>query len=162
MAVRLRPRAPGSAVSDKQSALGPNPIGSAFIVYRFFKPVTPCAQCGTPNDPVAGYCEKCGQPLASATVLAAALPATAAPGPPGKASTNSLAVASLLLGIFSLFPPFGILAVIFGHVARSQIRKSAGRQKGAGMALAGLILAYLALGFVLFVIFIVLPALNWR
>ena len=125
--------------------------------------MTPCAQCGTPNDPMAGYCEKCGQPLASAAVMAAALPAAAAtPEAAGKAATNSLAVASLLLGILSLFPPFGILAVIFGHVARSQIRKSAGRQKGAGMALAGLILGYLALGFVLFVIFIVLPALNWH
>ncbi len=124
--------------------------------------MTNCANCDTTNTSDAGYCEKCGQPLASATVLAAALPAAAAPGPPRKASTNPLAVASLLLGIFSLFPPFGILAIIFGHVARSQIRKSAGRQKGAGMALAGLILGYLALGFVLFVIFIVLPALNWH
>ncbi len=124
--------------------------------------MTTCAQCGTPNDPVVGYCEKCGRPLASSAVLAAAQPAAAVAGRVGAASTNSLAVASLLLGIFSLFPPFGILTVIFGHVARSQIRKSAGRQKGAGMALAGLILGYLALGFVLFVIFIVLPALNWH
>jgi hypothetical protein len=78
------------------------------------------------------------------------------------ASTNSLAVASLLLGFLSLFPLFGILAVVFGHVARAQIRKSAGRQKGAGMALAGLILGYLCLGFILFLILVVIPSLNWH
>lgn len=121
-----------------------------------------CAQCGTLNHPEAGYCEKCGQPLVTAAMAAAAVPAVAEPGPVGAASTNSLAVASLLLGIVSLFPPFGILAVLLGHVARSQIRKSAGRQKGAGMALAGLILGYLALGFILFVILIVIPSLSWH
>ncbi len=121
-----------------------------------------CAQCGTVNDPVAGYCEKCGQPLVSAALPAAAIPAAAATAPAaGKASTNSLAVASLLLGILSLFPPFGILAAVFGHVARSQIRKSAGRQKGAGLALAGLILGYLGLGLVLFVI-VLLFTVSWH
>lgn len=127
--------------------------------------MTDCAQCGTANDPSAGYCEKCGQPLAAATIAVVAVPAAgrtaAAPGPAGAAKTNSLAVASLLLGLLALFPPFGILAVIFGHVARSQIRKSAGRQKGAGMALAGLILGYLFLGLVLFVIWI-LFSVDWH
>jgi VIT1/CCC1 family predicted Fe2+/Mn2+ transporter len=90
------------------------------------------------------------------------LPAVAAPHAPAAASTNSLAVASLLLGFLSLFPLFGILAVVLGHVARAQIRKSAGRQKGAGMALAGLILGYLFLGFILFVILVVIPSLNFH
>lgn len=116
-----------------------------------------CPYCGTTNTPDAGYCEKCGQPFAAAAIPAAAVPAAAV-----VARTNSLAIASLLLGFFSLFPVFGILAVIFGHVARSQIRKSAGQQKGAGMALAGLILGYLALGFILFLILIVTPGLNWH
>jgi hypothetical protein len=71
-------------------------------------------------------------------------------------------VASLLLGLVSLFPVFGILAIVFGHIARSQIRKSAGRQKGAGMALAGLILGYLWVGFLLFVILVVIPSLDFR
>ena len=116
-----------------------------------------CPHCGTTNIPDAGYCEKCGQPLATATVATAPVPAVTV-----AARTNSLAVASLLLGLLSPFPVFGILAVIFGHIARSQIRKSAGRQKGAGMAMAGLILGYLALGFVLFLLLIVIPELNWH
>ena len=116
-----------------------------------------CSVCGTTNAPDAGYCEKCGQPLSTAT-----FPAVTAPPAAVAASTNPLAVASLLLGFLSLFPLFGILAVVFGHVARAQIRKSAGRQKGAGMALAGLILGYLFLGFILFVILVVIPSLNFR
>jgi hypothetical protein len=90
------------------------------------------------------------------------MPAVVVPATPGAARTNPLAVASLLLGFISLFPLFGVLAVVFGHVARSQIRKSAGRQKGAGMALAGLILGYLFLGFILFVILVVIPSLNFH
>ena len=122
--------------------------------------MTNCAQCGTANDPAAGYCEKCGQPLAYPSVTAAAIPAPAIPRPTGAATTNSLAVASLLVGILALAPPCAIMAVVFGHLARSQIRKSAGRQKGAGLALAGLILGYLGVAFLLFVLLIVIPALT--
>ena len=118
-----------------------------------------CAHCGTANADDAGYCVKCGQPLPAA---AAAHPAAPRQQATLKPTTNSLAIASLLLGFLSLFPVFGILAVIFGHLARSQVRKSAGRQKGAGMALAGLILGYLGLGFILFVILVVIPSLNWH
>ena len=123
--------------------------------------MTNCANCGTANTSDASYCEKCGQPLATAALGATAAVA-AAPVPAVAPRTNSLAVASLLLGLLSLFVPFAILAVILGHVARSQIRKSAGRQKGAGMALVGLILGYLGVGFILFVVLIVLPSLNWH
>ena len=119
--------------------------------------MTHCTNCGTANTLEAGYCEKCGLPLAAAAVPVARASATAA-----SQSTNPLAVASLLLGLVSLFPVFGILAIVFGHIARSQIRKSAGRQKGAGMALAGLILGYLWVGFILFVILVVIPSLDFR
>ena len=123
--------------------------------------MTNCANCGTANTSDASYCEKCGQPLATAALGATAAVA-GAPVPAVAPRTNSLAVASLLLGLLSLFVPFAILAVILGHVARSRIRKSAGRQKGAGMALAGLILGYLGVGFILFGVLIVLPSLNWH
>jgi len=36
----------------------------------------------------------------------------------------------------------GILAVVFGFVARSQIKRSNGTQRGSGMALAGIILGF--------------------
>ena len=57
--------------------------------------------------------------------------------------TNGLAIAALICGIcgFLLFIP-GILGIIFGFIARSQIRKSNGQQKGSGMALAGIIVGF--------------------
>ena len=70
-------------------------------------------------------------------------PATYAYSPP----TNSLAVASLVTGILSwLLCPFvgAVLAVIFGHVARGQIRQRG--EGGGGMAIAGLVLGYVNLG----------------
>jgi len=54
-------------------------------------------------------------------------------------STNGLAVGALVCGIVPFFG--GIPAVILGHVARGQIRKSG--ERGEGMAVAGLVLGYL-------------------
>ncbi|MDC1447125.1 DUF4190 domain-containing protein [Candidatus Thioglobus sp.] len=68
-------------------------------------------------------------------------------------TTNVLAVISLivsLLGVFSTFIiPFvaQIVAIICGHIARSQIIQSRGSQTGSGMALAGLIISYVMLIF---------------
>ena len=53
--------------------------------------------------------------------------------------TNGFAVGSLVCGIVPFFG--GIPAVILGHYARGQIRKSG--ERGDGMAVAGLILGYL-------------------
>jgi hypothetical protein len=65
--------------------------------------------------------------------------------PAAAASINGLAVASLVMGLvgFILFGLGGLLAIIFGHIARGQIRRSPDRQAGSGLALAGLILGYL-------------------
>jgi type IV pilus assembly protein PilA len=64
--------------------------------------------------------------------------------------TSGKAIASLILGIANglfmfLFFPLAILAIVFGHISRAEIRKSAGHLKGSGMALAGLILGYASL-----------------
>lgn len=64
------------------------------------------------------------------------------------AKTSAQAIWSLVLGILSLlcFGFFaGIPAVICGHAARSNIRKSQGALTGGGMALAGLILGYVGI-----------------
>jgi type II secretory pathway pseudopilin PulG len=42
-----------------------------------------------------------------------------------------------------LFFPAAILAIVLGHLSLSDIRKSAGRIKGHGMAVAGLVLGYM-------------------
>ena len=70
-------------------------------------------------------------------------------------STNGMATASLVFGIISWFlcPCFGgLLAVIFGHVARGQIRRTG--EAGGGMAMAGLILGYLHLAVTAFFVII--------
>lgn len=53
--------------------------------------------------------------------------------------TSGLAVGSLVLGIFPLF--MGIPAVVLGHMARGQIRKTG--ERGDAIAVAGLVLGYL-------------------
>lgn len=58
------------------------------------------------------------------------------------------AIVSLVSGLFFFFLPASIVAVIFGHLSLSDIRKSAGRLKGDGMAIAGLILGYLGIAFI--------------
>lgn len=66
------------------------------------------------------------------------------PAPPN----SGLAVTSLVTGILSwvLVPILGaIIAVITGHLAKREIRESAGRLGGDGMATAGLILGYIHL-----------------
>ena len=67
-------------------------------------------------------------------------------GTPGQyqaRKTNGLAVTSMILGILWLCWLGSILAVLFGHVALSQIKKSQGTQTGRGFAIAGLVLGYL-------------------
>ncbi len=67
------------------------------------------------------------------------------------ASTNTLAIISLVFGIVSIPTAccygcgviFAIVAVITGLIARSQIKQSAGRQSGDGLALAGVIIGAL-------------------
>ena len=73
-------------------------------------------------------------------------------------STASLAVA--ITGVFLCFVPvLSILAVVFGHVARGQIRRSQGTEGGQGLATAGLVIGYLTLALsVAFWVFVVVSA----
>ena len=66
--------------------------------------------------------------------------------------TNGLAMASLACGLaqFAFGPVAAIPAVVFGHVARQQIKRSG--EPGAGLALAGLILGWAVILGVLLVV----------
>jgi len=74
--------------------------------------------------------------------------------------TNGLAIASLACGLaqFVFGPVAAIPAIVFGHVARHQIKRTG--EQGAGLALAGLILgwAVVILGIVLIVVGLVIAA----
>jgi Domain of unknown function (DUF4190) len=65
---------------------------------------------------------------------------SAAPPDPG---TNGSSIASLILGILWLGGFGSLAAVICGHIAHGQIKRSG--QRGRGLATAGLILGYLGL-----------------
>ena len=56
--------------------------------------------------------------------------------------TNQMAVASLVCGVGQVFFWFlaGVPAIVFGHVARRQIRQTG--EAGSGMATAGLVMGY--------------------
>lgn len=106
------------------------------------------------------YNDRMAQAYASKTyaelsALTADLPAGAsmptmmahAPWPPGplpRTRTNSLAVASMILGF--AVPVFGLTAipaVVCGHKARQEIKQNG--EQGDGMAVVGLVLGYLAI-----------------
>jgi len=69
-------------------------------------------------------------------------------------STNGMAIASMVLGILWIYWIGSILALVFGYVAKGQIDRSAGRQTGRGMAIAGIVLGYIGVG--LLALFLVL------
>lgn len=73
--------------------------------------------------------------------------------------TNALAIVSLIFGVlgWTVLPVVGnLVAIVTGHIARSQIRLAGGAEQGDGLALAGLILGYLGLilGFVVLVLLV--------
>jgi hypothetical protein len=74
------------------------------------------------------------------------------PAPVAPPGTNALAVASLVCGVaqMMLWPLATIPAVVLGHVARHQIRRTG--EQGAGLALAGLVLGWVGVGFALLAI----------
>jgi hypothetical protein len=71
--------------------------------------------------------------------------------------TNGFAIASLACGLgqFAIGPLATIPAIVFGHMARGQIRRSG--EQGAGLALAGLVLGWGAviLGIILVALLVV-------
>jgi hypothetical protein len=70
-------------------------------------------------------------------------------GPPPQ-RTNGLAVASMVLGILCVYWIGSILALIFGYVARQQIRER--NERGDGMAIAGIVLGWCWIGVLVIVI----------
>ncbi|HEV2370897.1 MAG TPA: DUF1707 and DUF4190 domain-containing protein [Streptosporangiaceae bacterium] len=87
------------------------------------------ADLPVPHHPMSGV------PMAPPVPMAPAVP-----------RTNSLATASFVLGLVGIV--FGVLAsipaIVLGYIARRQIRRTG--ERGAGLALAGLILGWVWVG----------------
>ena len=147
-----------------------------------------CFKCGASMPDTSTVCPQCATPVSNAPAAPSPTPAAPTPqasgwlNPPsaqpqysptptfpapgqfyGQATTDGQAVASLVLGIIALFLCFSVLtgipAIILGHVSWSRIRKSMGRLKGEGMAMAGLIMGYLSIPWILIVAAIAIPNL---
>jgi len=90
-----------------------------------------CPKCNAALAGVGRFCSNCGvliEEVQTATSTA-------------KRKISGKAIVSLGLSILSIFP-FSLIAVILGHQSLSEIRGSAGRLKGRGLAIAALILGY--------------------
>ena len=77
------------------------------------------------------------------------------PPPPvyqsGSGRTNGMAIASLVLGILGwLYLIPAILALVFGYIARGQIRERG--EQGMGLAVAGIVLGWVWIGLAVIVI----------
>ena len=58
--------------------------------------------------------------------------------------TNGMAIASMVLGILWIYWIGSVLALVFGYIARHQIRER--QQGGDGMAIAGIVLGWIGVG----------------
>jgi hypothetical protein len=90
-----------------------------------------CPKCNSPLDEPSQACPQC-----SSTAVENSKPAL-----------DGKALASVLLGVLSMVLTIfaGIPAVVLGHLSRASVRRSQGRLKGNGLALAGLIMGYASL-----------------
>lgn len=104
-----------------------------------------CPKCGVENPDDAQVCMSCNRVLM---------------GTSAQAQRSRLAVTSIILGIVSLFTCglTALPAIIFGIVALIKVRNSQGQLKGAGLAIAGIVLPALLL-FLLVPMAIMMPAL---
>jgi type IV pilus assembly protein PilA len=97
-----------------------------------------CAACGNSLTTDDKFCRACGRQVSAGSVSPP--PSGVLTGP---SETSGKAIISLVCGLLFFIPLAFIAAIVFGHLALSEIRKSAGRLRGDGIALAGLILGYL-------------------
>jgi Domain of unknown function (DUF4190) len=126
----------------------PLPFVASFAFRRW---LLICPQGGVALADNVRLCSNCGAVTPSQQLSGMPL---AAPSPPfvGPRQTSGKAIGSLICGVISILPLF-IVAVILGHFALSDIKKSAGRLTGQGLAIAGLVLGYLGVVAIPFILY---------
>jgi hypothetical protein len=149
----------GGAVVDVRSRATAQSVASVvhhpsdLLVERFVEdlgrlahvvPAAPTA--GTGNGHGNGHGNGNGHGHGTATSGSVVSPPAQPPvseGPGPRPPLSGMAVASLVLAVAWLFWLGSLLAVVFGHVALGQIRRT--RRRGRGLALAGTIIGWLSL-----------------
>lgn len=129
-----------------------------------------CRKCGKEIPDGNTVCESCESSNASVSSQSFNLPPQPQPySQPDQTDTNSvqktntMAIASLVVSIVGLFMGLGIVAVILGIIGQSQIKASMGKQKGAGMAIAGIVIGCLGIIVLVIQIFMgvyLIPIIN--
>jgi hypothetical protein len=118
-----------------------------------------CNSCGALLQTGDTFCAGCGRAMVQAA------PSSTPVAPPmyvASGEPSGKATVSLICGIFFFFPPAAIGAVVFGHIALAEIKRSGGRLIGGGRAVAGLVLGYIGLAglpFILLIAAILIPNL---
>lgn len=97
-----------------------------------------CLACGKPVVVGVPFCSNCGGAISNPNP--SVIPASSYQ--PGIQQTSGKAIGSLICGLIPIFP-VSVGAIILGHISLSEIRKSAGRLSGQGLAIAGLVLGYM-------------------
>lgn len=108
-----------------------------------------CLGCG--NSLAAGerFCGSCGRDALAGADAPRVDPAVAFGLMP---ETSGKAIFSVVCGALFLILPFSFVAVIWGYLALSEIRKNPGRLTGKGMAIAGIVLGYIGVALTVFLI----------
>ena len=104
-----------------------------------------CLGCGNSLSEGERFCGNCGRDSQASAAVPRVDPQVAFGLLP---ETSGKAIFSLISGLLFLILPFSIVAVIFGHLSLSEIRKSAGRLTGKGLAVTGIVLGYLGLALI--------------
>jgi len=116
-----------------------------------------CAACGNALAVGDQFCRVCGRQVSPAAPQPTSVAGLAFSG--ARVGTSGKAIVSLICGLLFFLLPFSIVAIIFGHLSLSDIRKSAGRLTGEGMAIAGLVLGYVGIAAIPIIAAISIPNL---
>lgn len=137
-----------------------------------------CNHCGAANADTNAVCQQCGQPISPVAPpapdspmpsVSRTMPSVELPPPPGlpqnglpqgqlpqqwpqPQTTSGLAIASLVCSLLCI--PINIAGIICGHLALGEIKRSAGRIGGRGLAIAGLVIGYIQIAFIPFILII--------
>lgn len=98
-----------------------------------------CLGCGNSLAEGERFCPACGRDSQTGASVPRIDPGVAFGLAP---ETSGKAIFSLVCGLLFIIPPASVMAVIFGHLAISDIKKAAGRFTGKGLAIVGIVLGY--------------------
>ena len=153
-----QPTPPNAApeMSAPHTPYGPagNPSYPSYPSYPAYAPYQPYA----PNVPYPPYPEAGYAPYPyPAPAPGGYYPVMFAPPAP---AMNTWALVSMICGLVSVVtfqPIVAALAIVFGFIGLSEIKKSPGLFEGRGMGIAGVVLGFVSVGlFLLFILFYIL------